>query len=218
MPNWCSNYLQIETKTPKQFTKLIQGITNDSEQPFDFKRIIPIPKELEETTAPNRVNEQEMIAKYGYSDWYNFCCAKWGTKWNASNVDLQLTSTTSVSISFDTAWSPPIPVIEAIAEKYPFADITLSFYEEGMGFAGEVFFSKGEKVYEEEQETTCEWRIEKWGECYEGCENCGSCDCECGCEQTTQQTICSDCNDNDHQNNNELPQFTNKEQRKEINE
>ena len=198
MPNWCSNDLTITTKTPKQFTKLIQGITNNSDQPFDFNRIIPIPKELEETTAPNRVNEKEMIAKYGYSDWYNFCCAKWGTKWNACDVDLQLTSPTSLSISFNTAWSPPTPVIEAIAEKYPFADITLSFYEEGMGFAGEVFFSKGKMVYEEEQEINCEWRIEKWGECHPDCENCGECDCDCPCESRTQQTICDSCNEGVH--------------------
>jgi hypothetical protein len=217
MPNWCSNDLTITTKTPKQFVKLIQGITNDSDQPFDFNRIIPTPQELLDSSSPNRTNPQEMKDKYGYEDWYNFRCARWGTKWNACDVEMRIESPTEVSISFNTAWSPPMPVIEAIAQKYPFADITLSFYEEGMGFAGEVVYSKGQLVSESEQETTCEWRIEKWGECYEGCENCGSCDCECGCEQTTQQTICSDCNDNDHQNNNELPQFTNKEQRKEIN-
>ena len=216
MPNWCSNYLQIETKTPKQFTKLIQGITNDSEQPFDFNRIIPTPEELRNTSAPNKENPQEMIKKYGYSDWYDFRCARWGTKWNARDVELTLESPTSLSISFNTAWSPPLPIIEKIAKKYPFAEITLSYYEEGMGFAGEVSYYKGNLLYEQEQETNCEWRIKKWGGC--GCEDCGECDCECGCEQFTGQTICSNCNENDHENNNNLPQFTNKEQRKEINE
>jgi hypothetical protein len=198
MPNWCSNYLQIETKTPKQFTKLIQGITNDSEQPLDFDRVIPTPKELLETSAPNRTNAKEMKDKYGYEDWYEFRVSKWGTKWNASDVDLQLTSPTSLSISFNTAWSPPIPVIEAIAEKYPFASISLEYYEEGMGFAGEVCYEKGERVSESEQETNCEWRIEKWGECDPDCENCGECDCDCPCESRTQQTICKSCNEGVH--------------------
>ena len=202
MPNWCSNYLQIETKTPKQFTKLIQGITNDSEQPFDFNRIIPTPEELENVSAPNKENPQEMIKKYGYADWYDFRCARWGTKWNASDVDLTLESPTSLSISFNTAWSPPIPVIEAIAEKYPFASISLEYYEEGMGFAGLVEYERGELVSESEQETNCEWRIEKWGECYEGCENCGKCDCDkCDCESQTQQTICKSCNEGNHNEN-----------------
>jgi hypothetical protein len=136
-----------------------------------------------------------MIDKYGYSDWYDFRVAKWGTKWNACDVEMQLEDETEVSISFNTAWSPPLEVIEAIAKKYPFADITLSYYEEGMGVQGE---------------------IKNWGEC--NCEDCGECDCECGCENGTGQTICSDCNENDHQNNNNLPEYTNKEQREEINE
>jgi len=203
MPNWCSNDLTIITKTPKQFTKLIQGITNNSDQPFDFNRIIPVPQELLDSTSPNKTNPQEMIDKYGHADWYDFCCSKWGTKWNACDVEMRLESPTEVSMSFNTAWSPPIPVIEAIAQKYPFAEITLSFYEEGMGYAGEVCYRKGELVYEEEKETDCEWRIEKWGECSEFCESCGTCDCDCGCESTTQQTICKDCNEGIHKNNND---------------
>ena len=201
MPNWCSNDLTIITKTPKQFTKLIQGITNNNDQPFDFNRIIPVPEELSNTNSPNKENAQEMKDKYGYEDWYNFRCAKWGTKWNACDVEMRLESPTEVSISFNTAWSPPIPIIEAIAQKYPFADITFSYYEEGMGFAGEFVYSKGQLVSELEEETDCAWRIKKWGECY--CEDCGNCDCECGCEQPTSQTICDNCNQGTHENNND---------------
>lgn len=216
MPNWCANDLTITTKTPKQFVKLIQGITNNNDQPLDFNRVIPVPQELMDSSAPNKTNPQEMINKYGFADWYDFRVAKWGTKWNASDVEMSLVSPTEVTFSFNTAWSPPIPIIEAIARKYPFAEITLSYYEEGMGFAGEVGYHKGIQLYETEEETNCEWRIKKWGECH--CEECGNCDCECGCEQLTGQTICSDCNENDHQNNNNLPEYTNKEDRKEINE
>jgi hypothetical protein len=215
MPNWCENDLSIATKTPKQFIKLVQGITNNSEQLFDFNRVIPVPQELLDSSAPNTTNKQEMLNKYGYSDWYDFCCAEWGTKWNACDVELHLHSPTSLSISFNTAWSPPTPVIEAIAKKYPFAEMTLSYHEEGMGFYGQLCYEKGNLVSESEGETNCEWRITKWGEC--NCEECGNCDCDCGCEQPTGQTICSDCNENYHQNNNNLPDFTNKEQREEIN-
>jgi hypothetical protein len=218
MPNYCYNGLNIKTNTPKQFTKLIQGITNNSQQPLDFNRVIPVPEELMKTNAPNNDNPKEMIAKYGFADWYDFRCAKWGTKWNACDVDLQLNSPTELTVSFNTAWSPPIPVIDKIAEMFPFASISLHYEEEGMGFYGDYLWEEGNLISHEEGEINCDYRWKQNGECYEDCEECGNCDCECGCEQPTRQTICSDCNENDHQNNNNLPQFTNKEQRGEINE
>jgi len=212
VPNYCYNSLTITTKTPKQFAKLIQGITNDSEQPFDFNRIIPMPQELLDSPSPNNVNPNELIQKYGFPSWYEWRCAKWGTKWNASDVVMNLETPTEVHISFSTAWSPPIPVIETLAKKYPFADVTLSYEEEGMSFHGEIGFSEGKFLFQNEGEIDCEWRWEHYGEC--NCEtDCGICDCECGCSQNTKQTICSSCNENDHQNNNDLPQYKSSERK-----
>lgn len=206
MPNWCYNAISISTKTPKQFAELIQGIMNDSEQPFDFNRIIPMPEELRDTEAFNQPNANELKQKYGFTDWYDWSSANWNTKWNACEVEFTIETSTNLSLTFNTAWSPPTPVIEKIAELFPFASIEHKYEESGMGYWGEVIYENGNAISSEEGEIDCEYRWKNWGECM--CEeDCGICDCDCGCEQNTKQTICTSCNENDHQNNNNLSEY-----------
>lgn len=198
MPNWCYNNLHIGVENHKQLVKVIQAITNDSDQPFDFNRIIPMPEELESTKSPNKTNPDELKAKYGFSDWYEWRCFNWGTKWNASEVELTLNSPKEMSIRFDTAWSPPIPVIEAIAKKFPFTSITLDWEEES-GYYGKTEFENGVVTTNYDGEMDCAYRIENWGDCHPDCENCGECDCEvCDCPNRTIQTICESCNVGKH--------------------
>ena len=56
---------------------------------------------------------------YGCYTWYEWCCRHWGTKWNACEPDWSLDDGMLV---FQTAWSAPFPVIEALAQKYPDLD------------------------------------------------------------------------------------------------
>lgn len=51
------------------------------------------------------------IIKYGCSSWYDWSCDAWGTKWNAYDVYVD-----DSTIEFDTAWSCPIPVLDALAK------------------------------------------------------------------------------------------------------
>lgn len=197
MPNWCYNYLQISVEDNKQLEKVIQGITNNSEQPFDFNRIIPMPEELEDTSAPNKLNPDELIAKCGYPDWYEWRVVNWGTKWNASDVELTFEKN-AIQIRFQTAWSPPTPVIKKIAEKFPFASMTLNWEEES-GYYGESGYTNGEMDYENDGEMDCAYRIENWGDCHPDCRTCGECDCEvCDCPNRALQTICESCNSGEH--------------------
>jgi hypothetical protein len=53
------------------------------------------------------------ILDYGYDTWYDWSCAKWGTKWNA--YDTHFGEDNSI-MEFDTAWSCPIPVLDKLAE------------------------------------------------------------------------------------------------------
>lgn len=200
MPNWCYNYLQINVENNKQLEQVIQGITNNSEQQFDFNRIITMPEELESTKAPNKENPADLIAKYGFSDWYEWRVFNWGTKWNASEVEMTL-EPTAIQIRFHTAWSPPTPVIKKIAEKFPFASITLNWEEES-GYYGESGYTNGEMDYESDGEIDCAYRIKNWGDCHPDCENCGECDCElCDCPNRALQTICESCNEGTHNGN-----------------
>lgn len=198
MPNWCSNYLQISVEYPSQLEVVIQGITGNKEQPFDFNRIIECPEELTESKAPNTKNPSEMKAKYGFTDWYEWRVFNWGTKWNASDVELRIESPTNLVITFSTAWSPPEPIIKKIAQLYPFASLLLEWEEEG-GYYGSSEYEKGIMLYEESAEMDCAYRIKKWGDCFPSCEECGECDCEiCNCPSRTLQTICESCNSGEH--------------------
>lgn len=62
--------------------------------------------------------------KYGYPDWYGWCCDNWGTKWNACDVSISGESATTLIYEFDTAWSEPTPVLQALSGKYPDIDIS----------------------------------------------------------------------------------------------
>lgn len=54
------------------------------------------------------------INNHGYSQWYDWCNEKWGTKWNVDDeveVDYD-SSTEKYEICFNTAWNPPYGIIE----------------------------------------------------------------------------------------------------------
>ena len=60
-----------------------------------------------------------LYEKYGACDWYKWSCENWGTKWNACDVCIDESSEDSVLITFNTAWDPPYPIYEKIAELFP---------------------------------------------------------------------------------------------------
>jgi hypothetical protein len=141
---------------------------------FDFEKVIPYPEkfkqmdkeygEIEASLKGQYNNEARNKAfeaykkKYGQTDTYPkdgfnsgghvWCNQNWGTKWNVDNnveINKQI-------ISFDTAWTPPLPVIEALAKQHPKVKFQLKYYEGGMGFKGITEYADGELTYEEETE------------------------------------------------------------------
>ncbi len=78
---------------------------------------------------------------YGCYTWYEWCIRNWGTKWNACDPDWCLEEGI---LYFQTAWSPPIPVIEALAEKYPDLEFTHRWADEDIGNnCGQMWYSEG---------------------------------------------------------------------------
>jgi hypothetical protein len=75
--------------------------------------------------------------------WYDWNCEHWGTKWDASDVDIQDYAADHKQITFSTPWSPPIPVLTALSEQYPNIHIELE-WEEEQGFGGTFTFTNGE--------------------------------------------------------------------------
>lgn len=99
-----------------------------------------------------RVIEKELLANkynqnmksYGYTSWYDWCVDNWGTKWDATNVNVTDTnvetkkgkSLKKVCISYDTAWAPAIPVVRKLAELFPKCLVKLRYFECGAAFQG----------------------------------------------------------------------------------
>lgn len=86
------------------------------------------------------------LRDYGHQDWYSWSTSNWGTKWNAYS---QNSDEGSNEISFETAWSTPYPVIEALSRKYPEAVISMRYADEDFGHnCGEYTFQAGDLVEE----------------------------------------------------------------------
>ena len=144
MPNYCNNILVLKNTDPAQITKAAEAL-----KAGDFlKTFIPIPEELKETTAPAKEGSPSVIYNgQEYTDWYMFCVNEWGTKWDVDAYnDAEISEDgTELTVSFDSAWSPPTEAYRKLEEQG--FEIDAMYYEPGMGFCGE--YSDGfDETYE----------------------------------------------------------------------
>ena len=103
--------------------------------------LLNIPKESENVFRQRRsdITDEEWnngrtafqnIIKYGAPTWYDWCIKNWNTKWNAYGFDK---CDDKNVLSFQTAWSAPVPVIDKLAEKYPDLLIVHKWADEDIG-------------------------------------------------------------------------------------
>ena len=91
---------------------------------------------------------------YGYTDWYGWRVANWGTKWNIAPEDVSMSiveyksnrNKKKVLATFDTAWSPPLGVLHKLSERFPELEIKVAFFEGGCCFKGTAKFKGGEMI------------------------------------------------------------------------
>lgn len=77
----------------------------------------------------------QAIEETGYPSWYEWSIANWGTKWNSYDLSIVTEEPGRFVCRFDTAWSPPTPVLEKVAEMHPELDFVVDGFDEGWGFA-----------------------------------------------------------------------------------
>lgn len=143
MPNWCNNSITITHKDPAVLEALAASVR---EGKF-CNHIIPVPESLHITAGregsdddPKQIALKEAetrnIAEHGYANWYDFCVAKWGTKWDvdAYEGDDIKVEDGKLSFGFDSAWSPPTGIYEAMAEQGYY--VKAFYWESGMAFCG----------------------------------------------------------------------------------
>jgi hypothetical protein len=142
MPNWCNNSVTITHTDPAKITALADAF---AEGRF-CTAVIPTPECLTRdgvtTSGGANAAEYERIraenkAETGYESWYDFCVARWGTKWDVGGADATMdieNDGCTLSVSFESAWAPPCGVYEELlAQGY---DVVAHYWESGGCFVG----------------------------------------------------------------------------------
>ena len=85
------------------------------------------------------------LRQYGAATWYDWCCANWGTKWNA--YDIAAFDEDSDTITFETAWSAPHPILEKLSQMFPEVCISHYWADEDIGSnCGWAEYEGGEQI------------------------------------------------------------------------
>jgi len=140
MPNWCMNEIEVWGKN-KSLRKLMDTIRNE-DCDFDFNKISPYPANYIE--QDNKVEGQFDGYNNGGHQW---CLKNWGTKWNASEPSVSI-GVKYLMMSFDTAYTPSLPVTGKLSKLFPDLKFKHSYEEEGCDFSGYRVMKEGEVIRE----------------------------------------------------------------------
>ena len=162
MPNWCYQYCTIEgpKEDLKSFLKALKTTTPNGKFAYGMNHLYECPEELYNTVAGRldgdeqkelEKKEADNIDKYGHKNWYDWCIAKWGTKWGAVNLEIedQIDEKGIITMQFESAWSPAIGLLEEVSRQFPSLVIGMYCREEANFFAGYGVFKGGETIIED---------------------------------------------------------------------
>lgn len=159
MPNWVYNTINVSghykyvlevkqvlsqpvpTHKPKEDTTwdTVDGEWVMEETDFSFWNVV----------APPRESWEEYFTG---DTFYNWNITNWGCKWDARNYDGNMleseflsedSDSNELTYRIETAWSPPIEFMDAMAKRFPMCQIELA-YEEEQGWGGERVYDAGE--------------------------------------------------------------------------
>jgi hypothetical protein len=126
MPNWCLNKLTISHEDRSKVMEFVLAYKEGKA----CEHYLPRPAD---------------------KDWYEWNIANWGTKWDigSDNGEVRGLNPTIVdneaTMSFDSAWSPPIGLYEELDRLGFMVDAT--YFEPGMGYCG--IWHDGDDLYTE---------------------------------------------------------------------
>lgn len=132
MPNWCQNNLTIRHDDRSKVIEFVLAYKEGKA----CEHYLPVPKNDDGTV---------------FDGWFDWCINNWGTKWDIGSdndetyglhptvVDNQAT------MSFDSAWSPPVGLYKKLHELGFSVDAT--YFEPGMAYCG--IWEDGEDYYVE---------------------------------------------------------------------
>ena len=140
MPNWTENGLFIQHEDVEMIDRAEKAF-NEGKLLNEFH---PVPKELTDTVSGhlgdgyaqelNQFKMQLNMKYFGVKDWWDWCIKNWGTKWDIDPFNCNRVNEKALSMSFNTAWSPPLEFYEHLLTLGFVVDAT--YYEGGMMFCG----------------------------------------------------------------------------------
>lgn len=139
MPNWCFNRLTVSGSL-ESVEGFIKKHSRAIRADIFFQTIIPCPQGLLEMENKQIEDVESAKKLFGYSSVLEFQYEEWGTKWDAYKPNLGAITDCEngfyISLDFDTAWSPPIPIIMRLFELHKDLDLKFEYVEFGMNFCG----------------------------------------------------------------------------------
>jgi hypothetical protein len=176
MPNWCDcdltikgkqNFLRdfrdrarsVRTKEPdvsKDVVSATLTLLEDKNHRIDELSsdvFVPMPLDFQGQDAYNgkriKKTEAQLMQEYGVTNGYDWCLKNWGSKWGICESTPGALGPRTLKYNFQSPWSPPEKLIQAMSAQHPELHFTLKFYEAGNGFKGVSEFSKGKRTREE---------------------------------------------------------------------
>ena len=156
MPNWCSNVVALVHEDRTMISRAVKSAQKNAL----LNEFVPVPQALTDTTEGSYGDKLEQarltaqregnVKTYGYASWYDFAIGEWGCKWDISNGGdgykiKKVDNGYSVTLSFDTAWSPPINFYDKLIELEFTVDAM--YYEPGVNFCGQ-YYEGSDETYE----------------------------------------------------------------------
>ena len=169
MPNHVENDLVItgDPETLRAFVAYAEGpvgsaVGSKETALLSAHRFIPYPEEYQrghycdKCGDPPKAEEHQGMCptcgepmKDGYNrGGYEWCIEHWGTKWGLYEVELTEGDFDNdrLEYTFQSAWSPPILVIQAMSKQFPSLSFAMDYFEGGMGFMGSCEYENGQEV------------------------------------------------------------------------
>jgi hypothetical protein len=144
MPNWCDNYVTIRA-TKEKIDAIVEVLErNDSEKGL-LTHLCPEPNYDDPTFKVEPTYASNTNPEFRMPTWWDWRVQNWGTKWDIEVRDWDKVSDTEITLSFDSAWSPPTGVYNHVADEY---DITAYYNEGGCGFCGKFTSTDGDESYQ----------------------------------------------------------------------
>ena len=158
MPNWCNNSITITGPADQVKNLWEQAQTNWKNGDYGLlNAMVPMPEALKGTTSPSPDDGSQPEVD-GFNNWYDWCVANWGTKWDIDDQGLEFKDnndgTAQISGWFESAWAPPINAYDTFMNNNEEIEVYANYEEGGMDFAG--IYDNGSDEYMEGISEPCE--------------------------------------------------------------